>query len=211
MLLFLTLIITSCKDKIIPLYGVETNPHSVPKEITKIINDCINCGCYWRFHDTKKYNKIIRYSKSYFSPDSTKFFIIVTTQYDGLQNQSNPDALFSISGDAFIGYKENNQWYVYYYLANMPYGYYSYVEVEDGLIEYFEGEEFRNNHWINKFKNSVKSQGSIGFSPNQNGFWESELWQKNVEILNRYPFEISRLYDETTVVGSINELLIDCN
>jgi hypothetical protein len=208
---FCFLFLFSCKEEIVPLYNVDDNSKNIPEDIVVNVSNFIRCGCHWRVESDKNYDKIIRFSKSYFSQDSSKVFLIVTHQIDGKKNNANSDALFQIQGDTFIGYKTNGQWLIYYYEANMPSGYFSYLEVENGLINYFEGEHFRNKHWIYSLKKSGEQhKKAILVSPNDPKFWETGLFEKNVEIKDCYPFEIIRTVKGTRKLETINELSNCC-
>jgi hypothetical protein len=205
------IVLNSCKNDVLSMYNVADNSENVPLEIKTYIEGCINCGCHWRFEGEEKYEKIIRYSKLYFSPDSTKFFVIVTTQVDGKQNYANSDVLFEVNGDAFIGYKENDTWQIYYYEEMMPTGFTSYKVLEEGMIDYFEGENYKSKAWVYTYKDSIKNIKSIGTNPNKLDFWNSNLWKKNIEIEGLYPFQIVRIQSETRIVLSINELMLKCD
>jgi len=117
----------SCKnkyDEVHSLKGVPTNEELLPKGITSLIDKCIKCECHWRFNRHIGKEVFIRYSKSYFSPDSSKAFIIVVHQINDVENRANPNVDFEIRGDAFIGYKNKNEWKLYLYKSMMPVDYY---------------------------------------------------------------------------------------
>lgn len=193
-------------DEVHSLENVPTNEELLPNDITSLIDKCIKCGCHWRFDEHIGKRKLIRYSKSYFSPDSSKAFIIVVHQINDVENRANPNVDFEIRGDAFIGYKKGEEWMLYIYGAMMPVGYYSYKEVEE-MIAFFEGDNYRKKIYTNYYENNEKSRRPVGVSPNNPEFWESQLWQQKLEIEGLYPFEIYRSNIRSVKEFSINELL----
>jgi hypothetical protein len=90
----------------------------LPQGITQLIDKCIKCECHWRFNRHIGKEVFIKYSKSYFSPDSSKVFLIVVHQINGVQNRANPNVDFETRGDAFIGYKIDGEWKLYVYQKN---------------------------------------------------------------------------------------------
>jgi hypothetical protein len=198
------------EESVNSLEGIATNSEKLPQEITRLIEKCVKCGCHWRFNkDHSNKDILIRYSKVYFSPDSTKLFLIMVHQINGVQNKANSKVDFEIRGDAFIGYK-NEEWNLYLYHSMMPVGYFSYLEVEE-MIDFFEGENFRLKSSVYFYDsiNDLKWISSNMVGPNDPKFWDSQLWQKNIEIRGLYPFQIVRYKDVTDVERSVNELLIE--
>jgi hypothetical protein len=88
----------------------------------------------------------------------------------------------------------------------MPVGYYSYIEVEE-MIAFFEGENYRKSTYTFSYDENGKSSGPVGVSPDNPDFWSSQLWQQNLEIEDKYPFEIYRSNVSSEKEYSINELI----
>lgn len=193
-----------------PLEFKNENRDIIPSTLYNIISTYLKSQCVDRFSDENSSVEHVRISKSYTSPDSSKFLVLVSYQKPVNENRTNPKYDFEINGYAFIGYYLNDSTPVLYrYDWYTPVGWLSYKVVDDMMIDYFESDGFRSNVFVYK---SDDKEGEISICPNEKDFWKSSLWKKNLEIPNKYPFEIKRSAGrKTKVMKSVIEELIECS
>jgi len=195
-------------NEIDSLRNVPDNKELLPDRVFSLVENYINCGKYWPFENYNNFDVDIRVTRAYCSKDSSKYIFIITYQANGLKNRAYPEVNFEIGAMPFIAYKEGEDWIVYDYDHNVAIGFTSYKILEKAFIEWIDGPNYKNKTYV--YYPNGKSK-PIGYNPNDERFWNSQLWKKNIEIKDKYPFEIIRYQHHTELLKSVNELVLNCS